>query len=347
MPKTHHASSALLLGCALSLVGCEALEQLKKAKADLEGTTATSASSGPTGPLSADPDEALGLKLNSPIECINNASSTVSRSRERYLSWITDPKVGPTGTEKLVYGLYEAQKHMVDKCKKELATLKKVNEPPTPDLDKLAAGYETKLDAVVPLIEAAHKYYSQKTYQDDKFAKGKSMHADLMKAYDEFDAADKGLRDEVTKLKSGMAEREIAKVEKTEGKKLRWHKLRTNMVGQKLVQAGDKEPTKLDVAAFEAVIKEYAGAVDELDAYVKAHGDEASKVMMFSSYQSESRELVKAAEALLRRAREKKPYSQSEIMMINGGNPQMIEGHPAHFVNAYNEMVKASNNLRW
>ena len=42
-----------------------------------------------------------------------------------------------------------------------------------------------------------------------------------MKAFEEFSEADKGLRAEIKKLKGGMADRELAKVEKTEGKKLR------------------------------------------------------------------------------------------------------------------------------
>ncbi|MBL8744708.1 MAG: YiiG family protein, partial [Myxococcales bacterium] len=249
----------LLIAFALSAGGCDVIEKFKqkaKDKAD------KAASAEPSGPLSSDPDEALGLKLNGPIECINNASGQVSRSRDRYVSWFPDAKAGPTGKEKIVYGLYKVTPTFVERCKKELAGYRKVKEPPTADLDKLADTYEAKLDAVVPLIETAAKYYEAKDYEDDKLAKAKTMHPGLMKAFDEFNDADKALRAELKKLKSGMADRELAKVEKTEGKKLRWNHLKTNMVAEKVVQMGDEDPSKLDAAAFETLLKEYEAQVD-------------------------------------------------------------------------------------
>lgn len=335
--------SILVMTAALTS-GCDVIEKFKQKAKD---KAAEAASAEPSGPLSADPDEALGLKLNGPIECINTASGQVFRSRDRYVSWFPDAKAGPTGKEKIVYGLYKVTPTFVERCKKELAGYRKVKEPPTADLDKLADTFEAKLDAVVPLIETAAKYYEAKDYEDDKLAKAKTMHPGLMKAFDEFGEADKGLRAEIKKLKGGMADRELAKVEKTEGKKLRWNHLKTNMVAEKVVQMGDEDLTKLDTAAFETLLKECEAQVDALDAYVKANSAEAGKIMMYSSYQSSARKLLNSAKAVLRRAKDKKPFSDGDIMMINAGNPQMIEGHPAHLVNSYNEMIKSSNNLRW
>ncbi len=334
----------VLLASLLTTGGCDVIEKFKQKAKD---KSAEAASAEPSGPLSADPDEALGLKLNGPIECINSASGQVFRSRDRYVSWFPDAKVGPTGKEKIVYGLYKVTPTFVERCKKELAGYRKVKEPPTADLDKLADAFEAKLDAVVPLIETAAKYYEAKDYEDDKLAKAKTMHPGLMKAFDEFGEADKGLRAEIKKLKGGMADRELAKVEKGEGKKLRWNHLKTNMVAEKVVQMGDEDLTKLDTTAFETLLKEYEAQVDALDAYVKANSAEAGKVMMYSTYQGNARKLLNSAKAVLRRARDKKPFSDGDIMMINAGNPQMIEGHPAHLVNAYNDMIKGSNNLHW
>ena len=337
--------SALLIGSSIALGGCDVIKDLKKAKDELVGSGTAEKTADKEGPLSSDPDEALGLKLNHPIECINNASSQVSRSEDRYLSWV-DPKTGPKGNERNVYGLYEVNKSFVDRCKKELGEFRKVKEPPTKDLDALADAYEVKLDAAATAVGEAHKYYSQKDYEDDKFAKAKTMHPNLVKAFQEFDVADKALRDEVSKLKSGMSEREIAKVEKDEGKKLRWHKLKIGIVAEKVLLEGKKNIDEIDQAKLEAATKELEDIVNQLEAYEKAHADEVSKVMMWSMYSREPVELVKSAKALVRRVRDQKPFGAGELTMINGGNPQMVEGHPAHLLEKYNDLVKAGNSLK-
>lgn len=337
--------SSVLVASALALAGCDVIKDLKKAKDELAGSAKPEATA-KEGPLSEDPDEALGLKLNHPIECINNASSQVSRSEDRYYSW-TDPKTGPKGTEKVVYGLYDVNKSFVDRCKKELGEFRKVKEPPTKELDALIDAYEVKLDAAATAVSEANKYYSQKDYEDDKFAKAKTMHPNLVKAFEEFDKADQALRDEISKLKSGMAEREIAKVEKDQGKKLLWHKLKMSIVAEKVIVEGKKNIDQIDLAKLEAATKELEDMVNQLEAYEKAHGDEVSKVMMWGSYAGRPVEVLKAAKAVMRRVRDKKPFADSEIMMINGGNAQMIEGHPANLLDKYNDLVKAGNSLKF
>ena len=337
--------SALLLASSLGLAGCDVIKDLRKAKEELTGSGKPETAD-KEGPLSSDPDEALGLKLTHPIECINNASSQVSRSEERYYSW-TDPKVGPKGNEKIVYGLYEVNTSFVERCKKELVEFRKVKEPPTKELDALIDAYELKLDAAATAVGEAHKYYSQKDYEDDKFAKAKTMHPNLVKAFQEFDTADQSLRDEISKLKAGMTEREIAKVEKEQGKKLLWHKLKMAIVAEKVLVAGKKNIDEIDLAKLEAATKELEDMVNQLETYEKAHADEVSKVMMWSMYSGKPVELVKAAKALVRRVRDKKPFGAGDVTLINGGNAQMVEGHPAHLLAKYNDLVKGGNALKF
>jgi hypothetical protein len=322
-------------------VGCDAL---KKAKEELAGS-GKSKDAEPEGPLSDDPDAALGLKLNHPIECLNFASAQVERSEGRYFSW-TSRKDGPTGSEKIVYGLFEVNKSFVDRCKKALEAYRKVKEPPTGDLDALLVTYEAKLDVVAQSVAEAHKYYDQKDYQDDKFAKAKSMHPGLVKSFEEFDAADQAVRKKVDELKSGMIEREIAKVEKGEGKKLRWHKLKLGVAAEAVVVAANVPVEQVDLAKLEAAVKGLEDIVGQLEAYEKAHPDEVSKVLMWSSYSSKPVELLKSAKALARRVRDKKPFADSEKMMIDSGSGRMIEGHPDQVLEKYNDLVKAGNSLK-
>jgi hypothetical protein len=327
------------------LAGCDALKDLKKAKEELVGSGKPK-DSAPDGPLSDDPDTALGLKLNHPIECINFASAQVARSEGRYFSW-TSKKDGPVGNEKIVYGLFEVNKSFVDRCKKALEEYRKVKEPPTTDLDGLLVTYEAKLDAVAQSIAEAHKYYDQKDYQDDKFAKAKTMHPGLVKAFEEFDAADQAVRKKLDELKSGMTEREIAKLEKSEGKKLRWHKLKIGVAAERVVVAANVPMEQIDLAKLEAATKELEDIVGQLETYEKANAAEVSKVLLWSSFSSKPVELIKATKALLRRVRDKKPFADSEKMMIDSGSGRMIEGHPDQVLEKYNDLVKAGNSLRF
>jgi hypothetical protein len=340
--RTSSWSSLLFVaGLVAGTSGCKAIRDLQKAKEKLE---AAANGDEPTPSTPADPDDALGQKLNRPIECINNTSPQVLRSWDRYASWV--PKTGPTGSERNVYGLYDVNDSLVQRCKKELADLTKVKEPATPKLDAAAAAYGTKLDAAAAAVSAAYKYYNQKDYQDDKFAKAKAMHPGLIKAWEEFDAADKTLRAEIRALKSGMAERELAKTEKTQGRKLLWHKQKLHLVGETLAPFGTQPYEQIDLAKLEAASKDFEDAANALEAYAKAHSDETSKVVAWSLYAGKPGNVVVAAKALVRRIRDKKPFSSGDTMLMNGGNPQMVEGHPAHLLDKYNDMIKSSNSLR-
>ena len=339
---TSWSSLLVVAGLVLSTGGCKTIRDLKKAKQDLD---AVANGEMPKQSTPADPDEALGLKLNHPIECINNASPQVLRSWDRYASWV-DPKTGPTGSERNVYGLYDVTDSLVKQCKKALTELTKVTNPATPKLDELAASYGTKLDAAVAAIDAAAKYYKQKDYQDDKFAKAKAMHPGLIKAWEEFDVADKAMRAEIRTLKSGMAERELAKTEKTQGRKLLWHKQKLHVVGESLAPFGTQPYEKIDLAKLETASKDFEDAANALEAYAKAHTDETAKVTTWSLYAGKPGNVVAAAKALVRRIRDKKPFGSGDLIMMNGGNPQMVEGHPAHLLEKYNDLVKASNSLR-
>ena len=48
---------------------------------------------------------------------------------------------------------------------------------------------------------------------------------------------------------------------------------------------------------------------------------------------------------LIKRKKEKTKWTSGDKVMIDGGNPGMVEGHPAQVVRAYNDMIDASNRL--
>lgn len=355
---------ALLVSLSLmfSVGGCDFMKKLKKK--EKEEATAEAADSperstqkgGPKqrGPNSLgvpdrpsapedNPDQALGDKLNHPIECINGISMGVSRSHERYLGWVKDAKSGPIGTEKIVYGLYELLPNQIDSCKRELNTLAAAPTPATPDLDKAAQDYVVKLDAVTPLVAEAHKYYDLKNYEDDKFAKGKTMHGPLMAAFEAFEASAETLHKEVSKLKAGLAERELERLEKTEGRKLTWHRQKLMLLAKVVADVGDVEDAKLDVAKLETAVKDLEDIDTALEAYVKANPGEAKG--MFSMFTGEAQDFLKAAKELHRRVRDKKPFSTGDLMMLEGNSGWMVDGTQQKLIHAYNDLVNSSNQL--
>ena len=103
---------------------------------------------------------------------MNGTSKRVVDSRNRYLSWVKDEKVGPTGKERNIYGLYDIN---ADGCFPNLDRAKTM-APPLPDVEAAAAEYKKALEELDPLVKQANKYYDQDDYKDDKIAKGKALH---------------------------------------------------------------------------------------------------------------------------------------------------------------------------
>ena len=67
-------------------------------------------------------------------------------------------------------------------------------------LDQASTRYVVASDRLVAVTAEAHRYYDQKDWRDDKFAKGKSMHPQLVAAYREWDSAHKALSAETQRI---------------------------------------------------------------------------------------------------------------------------------------------------
>jgi hypothetical protein len=335
--------STLLVGCLL-LAGCDALVQ-----AVTKGSEAVvdAADGGGEGAAGSTPDDKLSEKLNPYIGCINSATSAVQRSADRYDDWVDRAK-GVTGTEKYVYGIFEIgdQSTCIDGVKKS-ADL----EPDDPALEAVANEYVTALQAAITVVDEAYKYYDEKNYEDDKFAKAKELHPKLVKAFDEFEAADKKLRELVVAQNDALLERELERIEKELGQKLRWQQAKLMNVAKKLMEATDAEITetgelKLDVAKFEPAFEAYEKQLDGLVAYMKANKAETDSVTMFSRFVDGAEELKKAGKEMSRRQRDNKKFDQSELERLSSW-PEQVEGNPMKFGKLYDDLVQTSNGLNW
>src|SRR5689334_234000 len=91
----------------------------------------------------------LGVeKLNAYVGCINRLSSRALESRARYFSWA--PKAGPTGKERIIYGLYTI--YDTADCQKK-AEAANALEPRDAALEAAATAYVTAVTTLAPLLK--------------------------------------------------------------------------------------------------------------------------------------------------------------------------------------------------
>jgi hypothetical protein len=206
-------------------------------------------------------------KINAYVEFLNR-TLRASESLERYDSWV-DMKKGPTGKEKIIYGLYSLYDVRDEASAVTAATQK---EPKTPQLDAAMQAYVETYQQLAPVIERANKYYERQDYKSDKMEAGKAFHREIAALAPTFEErrkkADAALREE--KVKVDLAS--LAALEKAEGRKSRWH-VRNVMFRAEAVM--DLMPTNerpiVEMSPFKQALDEYAGAVREFDDYALQH----------------------------------------------------------------------------
>jgi hypothetical protein len=234
----------------------------------LSGTPAFAQSS--TAPeAEVDLSDAAIVKMNAYVEFLNR-SIRASESLERYGSWV-DMKKGPTGKERVIYGLYS----LYD-VRDEIAAVEQAAkaEPKMSELDAAMLAYVEIYQKLAPVIEKANKYYERLDYKSDKMEGAKAYHKDiaaLAPTYGERrDAADLTLRAEKVKLDLAS----LKALEQMEGRKSRWH-VRNVMIRAEAMMdlMPDNDKPVVDMAVFKGELDAYASAVREFDDYAIDHPD--------------------------------------------------------------------------
>lgn len=278
-------------------------------------------------------NSSLNEKINAYVECINRLSERSYESRERYFSWVG--KKGPTGKERIIYGTYTI--YDTSDCK---GNVEKANalDPRNAELEAAASAYVESVVALEPLLKEADDYYSQENYKDDKMAKGKAMHPHLVDAWTAFANADTKLRAGIDVVQDMLAAEALADIESTEGRKGRYHIQALMMHAKRLMRAQSTE--KPDLAKITQTLGDYETTTKATEAYADA--DKDSKIG--SSFVSAAKSYLVTAKQLMRRVRDKVPYSQGEKMILNsGGGAWMVEGSPGRLMHDYNQLIESYN----
>ncbi|GGF61476.1 hypothetical protein GCM10007301_21530 [Azorhizobium oxalatiphilum] len=288
------------------------------------GLLAPMASSPVRAQSSVPTQNALTQKMNAYIGCINRLSGRSFDARERYFSWVG--KNGPTGKERIVYGTYTI--YDTTDCQQ---SVEKVNalEPHEPALETAATAYVQAVVALAPLLKEADDYYEQENYKDDKMAKGKAMHPRLVAAWDAFAAADKTLRATVEEIQDKRAEDRLAEIEKAEGRKERYYLEAVMLSAKRLVRLESANPPDL---------AKITPALDFYEANVKA-----AEPLLGSSFMRSAKAYLVTSKQLMRRIRDKVPYSHGDKMLLSGSGGWMVEGSPPRLTRDYNDLVDSYN----
>lgn len=276
----------------------------------------------------------LTEKINAAVACLNRLSERSYQSRERYFSWAA--KSGPTGKERIIYGTYTIYDTADCKKKVEAANARAPNEP---DLEAAASAYVEAVSSLAPLLKEADDYYSQQNYKDDKMAKGKALHPRLVAAWDGFARADTKLRSSIDFFEDKLAVARLSEIELSEGKNARYNVMSLMLNAKRLIRAqnGTAAP---DLAQVTAALAAFEASVKATEDFAAANKD--SKVG--SMFISNAKSFLTTSKQLMRRVRDKVPYSVGDKMMLNSpGGGWMVEGSPARLTRDYNQLVEAFN----
>lgn len=278
----------------------------------------------------------LGKKLQPYIACINRLSERANASRERYLSW-ADEKKGPTGKGN-IYGLYT----LYDPKDCVAGVAKAAQEQPAhAELEKAGGEFAAAVSELVPLLNQANDYYDQGNYKDDKMAKGREMHPKLVAAYTRFSNADKALRSQVDELNDRVQLERLALIEKTEGKGVNYLVTDLMIKAKALLRTEAVEPKAFNLEKVTPAIAALEQAIKDIETFNE--GTPSKKVG--SSLISNAKTFLTSAKELMRRIRDKVPYSTGDRMLMSGppGGAWMVSGSPARLQRDYNQLVEAFN----
>ncbi|ARP97975.1 YiiG family protein [Pseudorhodoplanes sinuspersici] len=284
-------------------------------------------------PSSTSSAPSLTEKLNAYVGCINRLSERSYSSRSRYFSW-AKKNSGPTGKERIIYGTYTI--YDTSDCRK---TIEKANalEPRDAELEAAASAYADAVGKLEPLLKEADDYYAQENYKDDKMAKGKALHPRLVAAWDAFASADKALRSGVEAINDKRAAEKLAAIEQKEGRKTRYHVEALMINAKRVLRAQDAE--KPDLAAITQALNDYESIVKATEQLSGADGN--PKIGSF--FIGNAKSFLTTSKQLMRRVRDKVPYSSGDRMMLNAGSGWMVEGSPQRLLRDYNQLIDSYN----
>jgi hypothetical protein len=222
-------------------------------------------------PIASSDDSELraAVAKSNAYTALMNRTLRAIQSWERYASWV-DMKKGPTGKERYIsYGLYSLY-DVAGEIRKAQEAMPQA--PALPEIDQTMGRYIKAYQDLAPLITSAERYYERKDFRDDGAAEGRRLHALMVPAAKAFLDERATLDAQMRVYKKGLDARELAAIEKQEGRSARWQ-VRNIMINARAVMdlMPSNEKPVVDLKAFDAAMRDYAVAIREMDRFKEAN----------------------------------------------------------------------------
>jgi hypothetical protein len=210
------------------------------------------------------------------------AARTVQKSYDRYAAWV-DLKAGPTGKEKAIDGIVD-----IAGALQEIADAGANGPgmwPPLPGLDGMAQKLAQTTASLAPVVKSASEYYAQKKYKADAAKHGQELHAQMLPMFEQFFVSEIGMRRELSVVLEDVERRNLARIEKEQGKNYEWH-LRNFLFAAKTL--ADLLPNHVDAAMIESAryrtrFSNLQAAYTEFTQYCLQHPAEVQKIVVTKS----------------------------------------------------------------
>lgn len=322
-----------VVGASLLLAASLGCKMLGRRAADLH--TPGNANDARSGKSSEGQSQKTSLYIK---ECLNRYSNTVSGSYQRYASWLRDVEQGPTGKESIVYGLYDVSGDGQD-CVNAIKKAKTM-QPSLAQAESAAEDYGQALTDVIKQIKGIYPYYNHEDYKDDGFQRGKEAHAALLASFKNFRHAGENFDAEVDKLEDEVAQNDLQQYKDDPQHKYEYEVVNTGVKAKKILRVVKQtEYAQLKAEELQPLIEEFEQSLDSLKSAT-------SKRPMAGLYVSSCDNFLKAAKELMRRVRDKKPFSGIERSWVGTASGWMVEGSPDKLVHQYNEMISRRSMSR-
>ncbi len=351
-----------LMGLLAGTGGCKKLLKVKKFDAGADDLTGQGGSSGGTAKNQADdPDDLLQDKINEYIRCQNATSAATYNAQKRYLQRI--PKTGPTGKETFAFAS-QLPKDSAQLCSTNVAKGKTM-KPSDPKLEAAGETYSATITEIDGLMNQIYPYFENKDFRDDKWAKGKALHPQIMSAFEKFKKADFELHNVVAGITKPLSQRTLARIEKEDGKKFFWHRLNTLNTAREVLDAtnppGDDDD--IDLNLYGSVMTDFEKALDDLSSYGSGHRSDLENAKVkspnwplaasnYDQFVRTATEFRKAAKNFYRCVRDapanvKAPNGKVDVDKMKtcpDGKPYDVQDS---VFTKYNEFIRASNQHRF
>ena len=217
----------------------------------------------------------------------------------------------------------------IKEARESFAAAKKAAPPSLANLAAPADKAIAAIDKVSATFNEAQKYYDAENYKDDKFARGKQLHADMIASSREFQSAIHELENGLSVIEDEQATKEISKYAGSKSYSY-WFRF-YNMEAKKFLNAVEGASTPEQRAALATAFQPMVTANDEMTKFVASKGPSVNST--FSSYAGTAGSFHATAVKLLRLVKEPKPDEEA------------IGRETDTLVQNYNSLVGMANTL--